>query len=91
MISIRNKIIKLPVILAAAVTFLTACNKDVEQFTNLPSPALTKTRTLGDTIFTIPRDTLFYKILQRGGLLPIINTRANTFTIYVPDSTAVKL
>lgn len=91
MISIRNKIIKLPVILAVAVIFLTACNKDVEQFPDFPAPALTTARTLGDTIFTIPRDTLFYKILQRGGLLPIINTRANTFTVYVPDSTAVKV
>ncbi len=90
MISFKNKIIQLPIIFAAAVIFLTACNKDVEQFPDIPLPALTTTRTLGDTILTIPRDTLFYKILQRGGLLPVINTRANTFTIYVPDSNAVK-
>ena len=90
MISIRNKITCGMLIAFTAITFLTSCNKDVEQFANIPLPPVTTAKTLGDSIFANPRDTLFYKILQKGGLLPIINNRANNFTIFVPDSNAVK-
>ena len=88
--SITKKITGALLIAFTAIAFLTSCNKDVEQFANIPLPPVTTAKTLGDSIYAIPRDTLFYKILQKGGLLPFINNRLNNFTIYVPDSTAVK-
>lgn len=88
--SITKKITGALLIAFTAIAFLTSCNKDVEQFADIPLPVVTTAKTIGDSIYAIPRDTLFYKILQKGGLLPIINNRLNNFTIYVPDSNAVK-
>lgn len=88
--SIRKKMTGSVLIAVTAIAFLTSCNKDVEQFADIPLPVLTTAKTIGDSINSIPRDTLFYKILLKGGLLPIINNRSNNFTIYVPDSNAVK-
>ena len=88
--SITKKITGALLLAFTAIAFLTSCNKDVEQFADIPLPVVTTAKTIGDSIYAIPRDTLFYKILQKGGLLPIINNRLNNFTIYVPDSNAVK-
>lgn len=73
----------------AAVTILSSCNKDVEQFatpTSTPSTA----PALGETIATIANDSLYYKIIVKSGLLTTINNKALTFTMFVPENQGVR-
>jgi hypothetical protein len=77
---------------------LSACNKEVEDIQGQTSPApytpamvfSPTAKTLGDTLAARPADSLFYRLIERAGLLPIINVRANQFTIFAPTSGAIK-
>lgn len=90
MISIikRNKWFAL--LLIGALTVFSSCNKDLEQFPEAAPPAATTAKTIGDQLKATPRDSLFYKLVQRAGLLDTLNRRTKTFTVFVPDSTAIK-
>ncbi len=86
-------------ILGAAMLVLSACNKEVEVIpgqAGTPAPYTppivlsTTAKTLGDTLAARPADSLFYRLIERGGLLPTISNRANRFTIFAPTSGAIK-
>jgi uncharacterized surface protein with fasciclin (FAS1) repeats len=85
-------------IVGAAMLVLSACNKEVEQIQGqLPAapytPAMVfsaSAKTLGDSLAARPADSLFYRLIERAGLLPVINVRANQFTIFAPTSAAIK-
>ncbi|MEO6455640.1 MAG: fasciclin domain-containing protein [Ginsengibacter sp.] len=74
----------------AAIIILSACNKEVEQFTE-PVTVAPAGLALGETIAANTNNTLFYNLVTRAGLLPAINNKATTFTMYVPDNNAMKL
>ena len=84
----RIKIHFLPAI-AAMMFILASCNKDLEQ---LPTPAVVIPTglALGETIATIADDSLYYKLIVRGGLLSTINTKSNIFTMFVPNNAAMR-
>lgn len=84
----RIKIHFLPFI-AAMMFVLASCNKDLEKF---PAPVVVTPAglALGETIATIADDSLYYKLIVRGGLLPVINTKSNIFTMFVPNNAAMR-
>ena len=75
--------------IAAMMFILSSCNKDVEQFAT-PVIVTPAGLALGETIATIPDDSLYYKLIVRGGMLTTINNKANQFTMIVPNNAAMR-
>ncbi|MBK7306158.1 MAG: fasciclin domain-containing protein [Chitinophagaceae bacterium] len=75
--------------IAAMMFILSSCNKDVEQFAT-PVVVTPAGLALGETIATIPDDSLYYKLIVRGGMLTTINNKANQFTMIVPNNAAMR-
>lgn len=86
---IINKIQIHLMLVITAMVILTACNKDVEQFA-VPATVTPSTPALGETIASIADDSLYYKMIVRGGMLTTINTKSNLFTMYVPNNAAMR-
>lgn len=91
-----TKRIKTGILLSiAAIAILSSCNKDVEQFAS-PAYVAPTLPALGATIAAIPNDSLYYKLIVRGGMLTTINTlttinsQVNMFTMFVPDNPAMR-
>ena len=89
MISILKRNKSLALIVGCAMVVLSSCNKGLEQFAEAPKPAVSTSAALGDTISKNQNDSLFYKLILKSGLLPVINNKANTFTVFVPTNAAV--
>ncbi len=84
------KRIKITLLLAfSAMMILSSCNKSLEQFSG-PAYVAPAGLALGDAIAAIPTDSLYYKLIVRGGLLASINNKATTFTMFVPDNIAMR-
>lgn len=77
----------LPVV--AMMFILSSCNKNVEQFAT-PVVVAPTGLALGETIATIADDSLFYRMIVRGGMLTTINNKSNIFTMYVPNNAAMR-
>ena len=75
--------------IAAMMFILSACNKDVEQFAT-PVVVAPAGLALGETIATIADDSLYYRMIVRGGMLTTINNKSNIFTMYVPNNAAMR-
>ena len=71
--------------------FLFSCNKNVQQFVDPPLPTPPAGLALGETLAARPTDSLYLMLIIKAGLLPVINNKAATFTMFVPDNTAMKL
>ncbi len=86
-----TKGIKIHLLLAitAMMFILSACNKDLEQF-DTPVVVAPTTPALGETIATIADDSLYYRMIVRGGMVTTINTKSNIFTMFVPNNAAVR-
>jgi uncharacterized surface protein with fasciclin (FAS1) repeats len=75
--------------IAAMMFVLSACNKDLEQFAT-PVVVAPTGLALGETIASIADDSLYYKLIVRGGMLTTINTKSNIFTMFVPNNAAMR-
>jgi len=85
----KNKLNMGTLVAAAAITVLSSCNKDVEQFPI--SPVVPPSgQSLAQTLAAIPDDSLYYRMIVRGGLLPVINNTANAYTMFVPGNAAMR-
>ncbi|MBK7433859.1 MAG: fasciclin domain-containing protein [Chitinophagaceae bacterium] len=91
-----TKRIKTGILLSlAAIAILSSCNKGLEQIAS-PAYVAPTLPALGTTIAAIPNDSLYYKLIVRGGMLTTINslttinTQVNMFTMFVPDNQAMR-
>jgi len=75
--------------MATAIMFVTACNKEPEQILG-PTPPVPTGLSLGETLAARPTDSLYYRMVVRSGLLPTISNKANTYTIFVADNVAMR-
>ena len=75
--------------IATAILFATACNKEPEKILG-PMPVTPTGLSLGETLAATPSDSLYYRMVVRGGLLPLISNKANTYTIFVADNVAMR-
>jgi uncharacterized surface protein with fasciclin (FAS1) repeats len=93
---IINKIKTGSLIAVAAMAVLASCNKDmpaIEGPTPIsPNPVPSTARALGDTLNTPARanDSLFYKLIVRGGMLATLNNKQATYTMFVPTNAAMR-
>lgn len=77
--------------LLAAVATFTACNKAPEDFGPLPTnPPQSSLRAIGDSLGRVAGDSLFYRMIVRGGQLTTLNDKARSFTVFVPGNAAVR-
>ncbi|MEP6712381.1 MAG: fasciclin domain-containing protein [Ferruginibacter sp.] len=93
MISIIKRNKGLALFLGCAMAVLSSCNKDLEQFAEAPAPELSSLRALGDTLGSKARanDSLYFRLVVKSGLLPVINSKLNTYTLFVPDNNAMRV
>lgn len=86
-----TKRIKIHFLLAisAMMFILSSCNKDVEQFAT-PVVVAPTGLALGETIATIADDSLYYRLIVKGGMLTAINTKSSIFTMFVPNNAAMR-
>jgi len=86
-----TKRLKIHLLLAisAMMFILSSCNKDLEQVT-APAVVAPAGLALGETIATIADDSLYYKLIQRGGMLSAINNKSSLFTMFVPNNAAMR-
>jgi Fasciclin domain len=76
----------------SSLVFLSACNKELDQFPAIAVPAnASGVGTIGRTITANPNDSLFNRLLIRSGLMPILNDSTKTFTIFAVDNAGMKI
>lgn len=75
--------------MATAIMFATACNKEPEEILG-PTPVIPTGLSIGETLAATPSDSLYYRMVVRGGLLPTLSNKANTYTIFVADNVAMR-
>lgn len=78
-------------LLASAIMGVTACNKGIEEILPVPvPPVISSARAIGDTLRLSANDSLFYKMIVRGGQLNLLNDKRKTFTLFSPTNAAVR-
>jgi uncharacterized surface protein with fasciclin (FAS1) repeats len=90
MIAIPYKFKTWAFLLIASLLVLSACNKEPEQFAE-PDKVTATGATLGETIAATAEDSLYYRLIVQGGMLPVINDKATTFTMFVPNNQGMKV
>ncbi len=85
----KTKMLLLLVIVSAALTFV-SCNKELTQYPATPAVAPSGLA-LGEKIAATATDSLYYRLIIKSGLLPSINNKATSFTMFVPDNTGMKV
>src|SRR4051812_25417951 len=85
--TILNKIKAGLLSLCFPMLILMSCNKDLEQFPE-PSPVTSTGLSLAKTLQA--NDTLFYLILEKGGMLSTLNDSSRRFTVIAPTNAAMK-
>lgn len=86
-----TKRIKVSLLLVfSAMLILSSCNKAPEQIYG-PAYVAPTGNTLGVTLAAIANDSLYYKLIIRGGMLATINSLPNTYTMFVPDNNAMRV
>lgn len=90
MMSVKYKIIT-PLLLAVlCFIILSACNKQVEQFSEA-APVTPTGQALGEKLASTPNDSLYYRLIVTAGLQGMINNKSTAFTMFVPDNNAMKI
>jgi uncharacterized surface protein with fasciclin (FAS1) repeats len=89
MISIKNKFKTGSFIIATSVMIFSACNKAPEQILG-PAPVVPTGLSLAETLAATPTDSLYYRMIVRGGQLATISNKANSYTMFVPDNVAMR-
>lgn len=75
------------VLAVSAMMILSSCNKDLEQFKETtPTPT---GLSIEETLLATPGDSLFNRIVIKGGMAATLNDKNLTHTLFVPDNNAV--
>jgi hypothetical protein len=76
----------------SSIIFLTACNKDLEQLPAIPAtPYATNAGNIGATLAANPNDSLFYKLVQRSGLLSTLSDSSKSYTLFAIDNAGMRI
>lgn len=82
-----NKLLPVAIIIGA---LLSGCNKEPEEFDPIPTPTISASKAIGDTLASNPDDSLFRKVVVRSGLLTMLNDKTKRFTVFAPNNAAVR-
>jgi uncharacterized surface protein with fasciclin (FAS1) repeats len=77
-------------IIGTALVF-SSCNKDLDTFEPIPTPVFASNTTSNvGASFANANDTLFYRLLVKSGLLPLLSDSSRRFTIFAPTDSAMR-
>lgn len=85
---IKNKFKTAGLLLFAATAVLSACNKAPEEILG-PAPVTPSGLSIGETLTATASDSLFNKMVIKGGLQAALSNKALGYTLFVPDNAAV--
>ena len=77
-------------LIGSVILILSSCNKPPEEFSVEPVVPPTGP-TLGATIAATPTDSLYFRLISKAGMVPLISNVDATYTMFVPDNNAMKL
>ncbi len=86
-----NNMNNLKTLLAFSLTiiFLVSCNKDMEQMGDIQQPQRSG-ETLDQILRNNPNDSLYYRLMIKGGQTAMIADSNRSFTLFVPGNNAMK-
>jgi uncharacterized surface protein with fasciclin (FAS1) repeats len=90
MISIKDKCKSWAFLVISSIAVLSSCNKDLQQFPETPA-APPSGPALVETIGTTAGDSLYNRLIIKSGLSAVLNNKAATYTMFVPDNNGMKL
>jgi hypothetical protein len=92
---LNNQMKLIALVAITAMVFTTSCNKDLEQLDpiNTTVPLNPVVGTIGQLLNPAvnPNDSLFYKLLVRSTLLPLLNDSTKRFTIFAVDNAGMRI
>jgi hypothetical protein len=75
--------------LLLSMGFLISCNKDVQQMGDIQQPVRSG-ETLDQLLRNNPDDSLYYRLMIKGGQVAMISDSNKSFTMFVPGNDAMK-
>ena len=84
----KNNFILL-IVLLLSMSFLISCNKDVQQMGDIQQPVRSG-ETLDQLLRNNPDDSLYYRLMIKGGQVAMISDSNKSFTMFVPGNDAMK-
>ncbi len=76
----------------AAGLLFTSCNKDVKQFDAPVVPVYpASTGSIAKTLAANPNDSLYYRMVIKGGQVATLNDSTRTYTIFATDNNGMKI
>ncbi len=89
---LNNKIKIASLALVVSMFVLSSCNKNLETFAPIVSaPYSANAGNIGATIAANPSDTMFYRLIVRSGLLPLLSDSTRKFTVFAVDNAGMKI
>lgn len=90
---LNNKLKLYATVAMSTVVLLSACNKGLEELDpiNTSVPQNPIVGSVAQVIASNPNDSLFYKLLVRSTLLPLLNDTNKRFTIFAVDNAGMKI
>jgi uncharacterized surface protein with fasciclin (FAS1) repeats len=86
-----KNIFKGTIAIAASALVFSSCNKDLDTFPPIPTPVYPSNTTSNvGASFANANDTLFYRLLVKSGLLPLLSDSSRRFTIFAPTDSAMR-
>jgi uncharacterized surface protein with fasciclin (FAS1) repeats len=88
---INNKLRTSYLVFLSGLLFLTACNKELEQFPALPTPVYPTGNGIAATIAANPDDSLFNRLIIRSGQANTLNDLTKNFTLFAVNNAGMKV
>lgn len=88
---INNKLSAFYLVILSGIVFLTACNKELEQFPALPTPVYPTGNGIAATIAANPDDSLFNRLIIRSGMANTLNDLTKNFTLFAVNNDGMKV
>jgi uncharacterized surface protein with fasciclin (FAS1) repeats len=88
MISVKNKFKTSSLLMAIVILVLTACNKDLEEIAGI-TPVVPSGLSIAETLAATPDDSLFNKIVVKGGMATALGNKSLTYTVFVLNNDAM--
>lgn len=85
---ITSKFLPAAIVISA---LLTSCNKEPEEFAPIQTPTISSLKAIGDTLANNAEDSLFRKVVVRGGMLAMLNDKTKRFTVFAPNNAAIRV
>lgn len=88
---INNNIRALYLVILSASLFLTACNKDLEQFAPIAKPVYPSGNGIAATLAANANYSFYSALIARAGMTATLNDSTKTYTLFATDNNGMKI